>query len=211
MKRRPLIAFSVHMYDNADGPGYCVGTEAYGLEMTIDDEWPVDTVILAPPRYVADMADVRSMGVQTGASYFPGNQDLQAIVSAGGSWLLVYPEDPINLVEPSGLSILLMLDSPKDIDKVLPDLTTTADRLSIAFYTDGLETPSKAQKKAASTRKKLESRGLGNVRILASGSFDIERFRKFFAMEDIDGVLVLNGESGEMINLIADSAGASIG
>ncbi len=207
MSRRPLISYSVHMYNNADGPGYCIGTEAYGLEMTIDDEWPVDTVILCPPRYVGGMSDVRSMGVQTGASYYPGNQDLRAIKSSGANWILVYPEDPIKKATSKGLSILLVIESIQDAHDCLDLLPDDPQKFAIAIQTDGLETPAKFETKASTVRKMLSARGLGDARILAAGWFDLDRFQKFFSKKNVDGVFMPDAESGNMIELIAAAVG----
>jgi hypothetical protein len=195
------------MYNNADGPGYCVGTEAYGLEMTIDDEWPVDTVILCPPRYVAGMSDVKSMGVHIGASHFPGNQDLRALRNAGATWILAYPEDPIKKAASEGLSILLVIESIDGVPDYLGLLPEDSNRFAIALQTNGLETPAKFEKKASTIRKQLDSKGLGEARILACGWFDLDRFRQFFAKKNVDGVLMLDADSGNMIELIAAAVG----
>ncbi len=42
---------------------------------------------------------------------------------------------------------------------------------------------------------------------IACGWFDLERFQKFFAKKNVDGVLMLDAESGNMIELIAAAAG----
>jgi hypothetical protein len=191
-----------------EGPVSSVYSEAYGLEMTVDSDWPVDTVILCPPRFVAVMADVTSMGVKTGASYFPGNQDLQKILDEQGTWLLCYPEDPIARATQTSINILLEIDSQKQLKDLLPLLPSDPHRLAIAFVTSGIDKPSKAQSTASNIRSLLDKHNLGETRILASGVFDLNRFRKFIAKPDIDGVFIHNGESAEMISLIAASVGA---
>ena len=60
------------------------------------------------------MSDVTSMGVQTGASYFPCNENLPAIADAGATWVLVYPEDTVRMATESGMSVLLIVDSQDD-------------------------------------------------------------------------------------------------
>ncbi len=160
-----------------------------------------------PPRYIVRMSDVTSMGVQTGASYFPGNQDLRSIKNAGATWILAYPEDPITKAARTGLSILLVIESIESAPDYISLLPEDPKRFAIALQADGLETAAKFEKKATTLRKQLVSKGLGDARILACGWFDLDRFRQFLARKNIDGVLMLDAESRNMIELIAAAVG----
>jgi hypothetical protein len=98
---RPTVAFTIGMFNAIDGPGYCVYTQAYGLEMNIDGEWPVNTLIMSPPHLVSQMtqaAEVTRAGAIAGASYTPGDGDFRQIREANGSWILCRATDNLSQV-----------------------------------------------------------------------------------------------------------------
>ena len=90
--RRPLGAHNVGI-SNEDRPWESVCSHAYGLEMSIDGDWPIDTVLLAPPNAIASITQdtgVTSMGtVYGGAAFMPPDGDLTSIVAEGAKWLLL--------------------------------------------------------------------------------------------------------------------------
>ncbi len=105
---------------------------------------------------------------------------------------------------PFNTLVIESIESAPDYISLLPE---DPKRFAIALQADGLETAAKFEKKATTLRKQLVSKGLGDARILACGWFDLDRFRQFLARKNIDGVLMLDAESRNMIELIAAAVG----
>lgn len=111
--KHPTIAFSIGMSNAIDGPAHYVYTQAYGMEMQVDDEWPLNILIMAPPHLVSSLtqeADVASMGMIPGASYTPGDGDYHQISMAGGRWVLARPSDDLTKIIEQKLGVLLLVD-----------------------------------------------------------------------------------------------------
>ena len=87
--RRPVVAYTMRLTESEYGPEYCVKCDAYGLEMNIDDAWPIDTILMAPPDLVdviTDETDVTSMGtVFVGAASSPADGDFQRLAASAAT------------------------------------------------------------------------------------------------------------------------------
>ncbi len=87
MNRRPMAAYTIL---TGDDPEYGIYTDAYGLEMNIDDELAVDTVLFAPADSVCKITeetDVTSMGtVYAGVSDSIDSKTLKKLSGVSGCW-----------------------------------------------------------------------------------------------------------------------------
>jgi len=131
--RRPLIAYTLVPEDNPDeGPEYGVYTDAYGLEMTIDDEWPVDTILLVPPELAHvpfEETGVTEMGVQCGASSAPADGNFSGLARGDEAcWVLLSETDDVASAAAAGLSILLCVTNTSDVASLLAEATWVANK-----------------------------------------------------------------------------------
>ena len=90
MNNQPLIAYSVAIGD--EDPKYDAQSDAYGLEMSFDDEWPIDVVIVTTPKCVTAIAantDLASVGVSIGTNAVPKSPHF----ASNASWLVLDVSD----------------------------------------------------------------------------------------------------------------------
>lgn len=206
--QQPTIAFTIGMFNAIDGPAYCVYTQAYGLEMTMDDEWPVNTIIMAPPHLVSamtDSADVASMGAIPGASYTPGNGDYQQIVDSDGRWVLALPSDDTSRILAANLGVLLVIEGVGDLDALPSDVD--ASNFIVAFQINSITEPKDAQKTALAIRSRLAKSKAASAQILVSASFEHENMLDYGRLEEVSGLLLLDASYDRVIELITKMVG----
>jgi|GEM_PF-2712763 len=200
----PIIAFTIGMFNAIDGPSHCVYTQAYGLEMQADDEWPFNVLVMAPPHLVSsltDEADVASLNLIPGASYTPGDGNYKQIVEQGGKWVLARPSDDLAKIAKHGLGVLLLVEDENDIDCLANVDSLAADGLVIALCIDSVSTTGTAKKTAAAIRSKLPSE-FSSARVIASGSFEHKNLLDYLSIGGVSGLLLLDASFCAILDLI---------
>lgn len=208
---RPTVAFTIGMFNAIDGPSYCVYTQAYGLEMTIDDEWEVNTIIMAPPHLMASMteqADIASMGVIPGASYTPGNGDYLQIVAHGGRWVLARPADNISQILSANLGVLLLIEGVEELDAVLSNKHLEPTNFIVAFPINSVSTVKSAQATAAAIRTRLKKSSAKRAQILVSACFEHKKLPDYASLRNVSGLLMLDASYEQVVDLLPKIAGA---
>lgn len=206
---QPTIAFTIGMCNSVDGPAHSVYTQAYGLEMTIDGDLPINTIIMSPPHLVSSMteeADVPSMGVIAGASYTPGDGNYAQIADAGGKWVLARSVDNLAQILDAGLSVLLYVNHPRELHKALNDDRLDSTNLIVAFQIDSLSAPDSANATAKSIREHLSDGNAASCQILVSGSFEHSDLLEYAKLSDVAGLLLQDTSYDSVIELLEQMA-----
>ena len=212
--RRPLVAHRIGIFDD-DPPWQSVYSHAYGLEMTIDSDWPIDTVLLAPPELVGSITqdtDVTSMGtVYGGASFMPEDRDPSQIVADGARWLLLEgttsPPDDVRAALLAGLNVILAVAAPHQIEQALGAAGRVApERIAIAVSAPSKYSPEWAHEIAGTVRKALRSRGLGESRILIAANLTKDNLMDYLCLADVDGVLLSDGDASLTLEVLKQLA-----
>jgi hypothetical protein len=202
--KQPTIAFTIGMFNAVDGPSYCVYTQAYGMEMQVDDEWPLNIVVMAPPHLVSSMtsgADVASMGMVPGASYTPGDGNYSQIADNGGQWVLARPSDNIPVIVKNGLGVLLVIDNAEEIASISNVEGLTSDNLIIAFAINSVSTLGTAAQMVEDIKAQLpEDRNASQI--LVSGSFDHKNLTEYMSIKGVSGLLLLDASFDAILDLI---------
>ena len=211
--RRPFVAYSIGIQDDAEDPDQLVYSDAYGLEMNIDDEWDIDTVILVPPEFVGVVTGdtgVTSMGtVYAGASQLKSIDCLQEILDAEGKWILLSADDPslpasFSAALDAGLNVILStgpLLNTSVFGKTLP-ANLQPDRLVVAFKPDGKCSPTQAQKIAAGIRSELETINCSDSRVIIAASVDQTKVPDYMKKADIDGFFLPDSDFGAALDVL---------
>ncbi len=213
VQRRPFVAFTIEIQAEVEDPEHFVYSNAYGLEMNIDDEWAIDTVILVPPQFVGVVTGdtgVTSMGtVYAGASQLKSIDRLQEILDAGGKWVLLSADDPnlpvsFSAALDAGLNVILStgpLLNTSIFGKTLP-ANLQPDRLVIAFKPDGKCSPTQAQKIAAGIRSELETIKCSESRVIIAASVEQTKVPDYMKKADIDGFFLPDSDFGAALDVL---------
>ena len=213
IQRRPFVAFTIEIPAEVEDPEHFVYSNAYGLEMNIDDEWAVDTVILVPPalvRVVTGDTGVTSMGtVYAGASQMTSPDRFPEILDAGGKWVLLSGDDSrltanFSAALHAGLNVILSTGQQLNTSifgKKLP-ANLQSDRLVVAFKPDGKCSPTQAQKIAAGIRSELETIKCSDSRVILAASVDQPKVPDYMKKSDIDGFFLLDGDFGAALDVL---------
>ncbi len=209
--RRPFVGYTMALPAGAE-PEYAVYTDAYGLEMTIDDEWPIDTVILTPPELVyvvTEQIDVTSMGtVFAGASSAPPDGKLAKVKGDGGKWLLLDARESDVSAHVSSalkvkLNLILSVSNPEQISHAVKDAgKLNAKQLVVAFRPQRELPPEKAQELAAEMRSELRTLGCEKSRVVVAQKLDKSNVMEYVNQPDIDGVLLYESSFGEVLAVL---------
>ena len=208
-RARPTVAFTIGMFNAIDGPSYCVYTQAYGLEMTIDDEWPINTIIMSPPHLVSEMtraADVMSMGAIAGASYTPGDGDFHQIRDNDGRWVLARPTDNLFQIVAADLGVLLLIENIEELEPPIVTDIFHDQNLIVAFPINSVSTIETAEAMATEIKSSLNRRKMGSVQVLVSGSFDHKNLLEFARLPNVNGLLLLDASFDRVIEVLAKLA-----
>ncbi|NNC88430.1 MAG: hypothetical protein HKN82_08235 [Akkermansiaceae bacterium] len=206
----PTVAFTIGMSNAIDGPGYHVYQQAYALEMTMDDEWPLNVIIMAPPHLIASMTqetDITSMGAIPGASYTPGDGDYKQISTSDGRWVLARKSDDISRILQEDLGVLLHIEDSNDINGLPEFDELNVANLIVAFQINSLSTLDTARETASAIKAKLADRHLGLSQILVSASFAHENLQEYASLSDVSGILLLDAHIGNVVELLRIMAG----
>ena len=186
-----------------DGPQFCAYKQAYGLEMTFDDEWPFETIFMAPPyllESVNESVDLDDANAALGASAVPGDRNFARIVGLNGRWVMAWPTDPVADLLESGLGCILYLQSTDDLQKL--DFPATANRSNfvLAIQTTSITTAESATTLLESTRKIIGDRTFRIILCVCTENNDAPAMA---TNPNSDGTLFLNvfpGEIAEFVN-----------
>lgn len=199
----PTIAFTIGLFNSKDA-AYAVYCEAYGLEMTIDDDWPVNTIIMSPPDQISVMtrrANVTSMGVIAGVSSVPADGNFQQIRDCGGTWVLARPSDELSSILANGLGVLLFVSGATDLAPVLSNHSFKEANLIVAFETVGA-TALGVLGTAAQIRDQLNSRNLAAAQVLARSTPGDVNLLEYLAMPDVNGLLLLEAGYETVVGIL---------
>ncbi len=214
-ERRPLIAHIVGIWDD-DQPWESVYSHAYGLEMTIDSDWPIDTVLLAPPNSIGTITqdtEVTSMGtVYGGAAFMPADGDLTSIVAEGAKWLLLDATRmhlPANLRAAwiAALNVILIVEAPHQVAEAICGAGKAAsERLAVALAAPSNHSPQWARKIAGETRDELRGLRMAESRILIAANLPKDNLMDYLSLGDVDGVLLSGGDMSLTLDLLTTLA-----
>ncbi len=174
------------------------------MEMQVDDEWPLNILIMAPPHLISSMtseADVASMGMIPGASYTPGDGNYKQIVEHGGRWVLARPSDDLATIVNQKLGVLLLVENDNDIVSLTNVDGLTSDNLTIAFGIDSVSNTDTAGQMAAKIQGKLPDK-LSSSQILVSGSFEHSNLVEYSSIDGVSGLLLLDASFDAILELI---------
>ena len=141
----PLIGFTIALKNTGGGTEAITMSNAYGLEMSLSDSFPVRILMMAPPHLmepITGSTEVLKRGVIAGASYTPGDGDYDKIIKGGGTWVLAREGDRLDDILGAGLGVLFCLRSLMDDDveamtqilqKAAKDHSVGRDNLMIGF------------------------------------------------------------------------------
>lgn len=211
-KRRPLVAYTIALHENPNGPAYRVQCDAYGLEMTIDDEWPIDTVLLTEPELmeaITDNSDVASTdNVAIGASSPPADGNFAQIKRQQGKWILLdaaakETRNHVVAALKAKLNVLLRVTSPDVLSPALAQIDKPiAARFAFAWQPAGGCTPEEAQRSASAVRAQLKELNLDKSRVVVAASIDAQRIMDYVSRPDIDGILVDSGSYASIVEVL---------
>lgn len=206
MKRElPTIAYSICMQNACDGPWYCAYYEAYGLEMSMDDEWPINTIVAAPPYLTASItktADVLSMGALAAASYPPPNGDYKSLRDNCVSWVFASTPDDVESIIQNGLNVLVCMESLDHLRRILQFKGLTCENAIFAFQITSVTTVENAASLASQVASRLADCGLSGAQILVSGSFAHKNLLEYADLPFVNGLLLLDASFAQIIELL---------
>lgn len=210
--RRPFVAYTIEIDPNTDDAEHQIYCDAYGLEMNIDDEWSVDTVLLTRPdlvHVIIDDTDVTSMGtVYAGTSSTPPVGDLRKLKDAGATWILLSADDSAFATKASAvldadLNLILSVTDVQEISTALANCDGVDDsRLVIAFRPDGDCAPKAAQKTASEIRQRLTEYRYDGSRVILASRIGNDDPIEYLTQPDIDGVLYDDGNFGSALEVL---------
>lgn len=140
--RRPLVAYVVSADDSEEGPAHAVYCDVYGLEMTYDNEWPLDIIPFIPAEYVCvifEDTNVTNDGtVHAGAIPDVDAPDFRAIAQTGAKWTRVFAERPDARSQraaawAAGLNVLLIAETGASLARALQPEATPRRNPFLAF------------------------------------------------------------------------------
>lgn len=226
--RRPLVAYTFQVnHDDPEGPRYGVYCDAYGLEMTIDDEFPVDTILLVPDEFIdviTDETDLTSMGtVFGGASSIPKDADgslkLSNLVPPKTNWLLIdcttsaaaRLKADFDAALAAGINVICRISDADQVDILLSGCDPAkVDQLNFAIQSGSQDTAAKARLACTEVRVAVARHQFlsQKVRVIISAETTETKLLDYVLQPDIDGVLILDGSYGrtaQLVGLIADN------
>ena len=187
------------MVHSCDGPSFCAYKQAYGLEMTFDDEWPFETIFMAPPYLlssVTESVDLESANAVAGASAVPGDRNFSRIADLNAKWVMAWPTDPISQILESDLGCILYLQSPDELDTITLPPTANRSNFIVALQTSSITTDDDATSSLALARK---SAGEHDLRfVLCVCTENTKHAASLATNPDSDGTLFINAFPGDI-------------
>lgn len=216
--RRRFFAYTLSIDTNADADAQeqSVYADAYGLEMNLDEQWPIDTVLLTPPelfQVVTEQTNLQSLSnVGLGVSSCPGRSDLRTVKSSGIKWILLDASDTdiqslFSAVIAAKLHAILLVSTHQEVATILGQAKKlAANRLVIAVRAEVNTAPETVQATAADIRRELHTFQCADARIVIASPLDKDQIMGFKAMPDIDGVFDERGNFARTIELLIQLA-----
>lgn len=209
-KDQPIIAFSVFMENDGDGPGRSVEAQAYMLEMTMDNEWPLNVLMMAAPHFVQNMtiygAAINSMGAIAGASYMPSENNYTQIIEANGKWVFARPSEDYNSIFNAGLKMILSIPNYPEYKDFLPTILKNPklsnDNFILAFDTSTVSTATSVSEDLSKIKTILADHNLDKVSIIASSWMGDKYLKDYLKIDGIDGLLFLNTPSDAIVEFV---------
>jgi hypothetical protein len=211
-RRRPLVAYAIDLPESEEERNQAVYSDAYGLEMTIDDEWPVDTVLLTAPELVGVITGntgATSMGtVYAGAVELPAEGTFKTLKADGGTWQLLDGQRKeagqlLHSALKARLHVILRISDPRKLATVLKGVNkSSAAQIVIAVGHGKALKPSQAQADAAVARQSLDKLGLQKSRVIVAAPITDQNVMDYLNQDDIDGVLTMPSGFGTVVPLV---------
>lgn len=211
-RRRPIVAYSIALPDEGDARSHAVYSDAYGLEMTIDDEFPVDTVILTLPELVSVITGstgATSMGtVFAGALQPPADGNFSRLAADGATWVIVNAAraNAARLVKSAlnaDLHVILQTSHFEQVPKMLAGLKIpSVNRIVVALSGREPADPASGQRHASAVRNELRPLGMEQTRIIVEAPVDEQSAMEYLAQPDIDGLLVMPSDFGTITGIL---------
>lgn len=197
--RKPLAGYSMTIAVDEQDKTQVVYSNAYGIEMSIDSEWPVDIVLLAPPAFVKTITsdtDVASMeNVAIGGNPINDRCDLRRVRKSGGKWVQLIASVPVTKQRVLDalrvkLRVLLEVQSAGEINSVLgPGERLNSESLVVAMKLGATPSPESAQSVAAAIREQLKKLNCEDARVVLVAEVQGDAVGSYVAQPDIDGIL----------------------
>ncbi len=166
--------------------------------MTIDDEWPIDTILLVPPELAQvpfEETGVTEMGVQCGASSAPADGNLAGLARDDElCWVLLTETDDVPAAAKAGLRILLSVSRDSDLAGLLAGVNIEDGKLAVAVS---------SAEAADSTRTALDASGHEAARVLLTENIDPSQAAELIAQPNVDGILLTDSTYGVIVDILA--------
>ena len=202
MSRRPMAAYTI---ETGDDPEYEIYTDAYGLEMNIDNELGVDTVLFAPAESVCKITEetsVTTMGtVYAGVSDAVDSKALKKL--NGVTWVLVDGSSSgtaikqISSIASAKASLLIHCSDRSTLEKILESTKLNGSKLAVALP--------KINGEAVSEIRFLLTTHVDNAddaRVLLEAELPAVKIASKLKKMGADGVFVQNGTFDAMLDVL---------
>jgi len=208
--RRPFVGYSFIPSAQGADPAAAVSADAYGLEMNIDDEWPIDTVVLVGAEHLRSIAngDLTKRGtVHVGAA----NGDFKSVRGSGGKWVLLDARSPdLSIVEAmrAGLNVVLLLDGPEQLSQAVAVVRKLPHkRIVFAVRLAHGTSPQTAQQAAQAVRTALGKFRLAKSRVVIVPPDDETSVDyAYVSQPDVDGAFLPAANFASAIEILAQLA-----
>ena len=209
-QRRPFFGYIVPFGET--DPRYDIKCDAYGFEMNVDDEWPIDMILLTESQYVdvfsTETAVTAEGTVFVGSSLLQPNDDVKKLAKLGTHVMIdVQDESCVSNLQSSydaNLNVILKFASGGKMSAEV--LSAIKPDQSIMVLEGAKLTPPNAQDICCRIRAvapEFESMRIG---VVASPVGD--ETVQYFSQPDVDGILDPNTDFGDVIDAltaVADS------
>ena len=198
-QRKPFAGYSMTIAADEEDKKHAVYSNAYGIEMSIDSEWPVDVVLLASPALVKTMSgdtDVASMeNVTIGGNQVNNRCDLRRVRKSGGKWVRLAASDPdtkqrvVDTLRVK-MRVILEVSSAAELASTLaPSERLNSQSLVVAMRLGANPSPEAAQAVAAAIRGQLKKLNCEDARVVLAAEVNGDAVAGYVAQPDIDGIL----------------------
>ena len=197
--RKPLIAYTMFIGD--DEPNYDVYTDAYGLEMTIDDEWEIDAVIVVPGEYLHVLeseTDIAAEGIGAGTTSFPSETQPYE----DSDWfVLSLDEDEFDIALIGNRKLIAV---SRDQEKLKAFVNSNSNEespltaIALPIGTDEFE------KVVSELRRFLDDSQQTDVRIIAYIDSNEVDFAATARLANVDGFYHTSSSYGELLDIMAE-------
>ena len=184
MNKQPLIAYSVTIGD--EDPKYDAQSDAYGLEMSFNDELPIELVIVTTPKCVAAIAantDLASVGVSIGTNAVPKSPHF----ASNASWLVLDVSDlgGFDIENTRFKCIIHGNDDSRLVEFVNKQAAGSSKLTALAIHATGTDGLAGRVKKF---RDILDGRGMCDVSLILYVATDELKIDETIGIEGVNGL-----------------------